>query len=55
MPVGAALDPATMTGSMASSRHRDRVEGYIRTAREEGARAAFRLFIRAPNVCMGNA
>jgi aldehyde dehydrogenase family protein len=38
MPVGDALDPATMIGPMASSRHRDRVEGYIRTAREEGAR-----------------
>ncbi|HEY6524695.1 MAG TPA: aldehyde dehydrogenase [Solirubrobacteraceae bacterium] len=38
MPVGDALDPGTMIGPMASSRHRDRVEGYIRTAREEGAR-----------------
>ncbi len=38
IPVGDALDPATMIGPMASSRHRDRVEGYIRTAREEGAR-----------------
>jgi aldehyde dehydrogenase (NAD+) len=38
MPVGDALDPATMIGPMASSRHRDRVEGYVRTAREEGAR-----------------
>jgi aldehyde dehydrogenase (NAD+) len=38
MPVGDALDPATMIGPMASSRHRDRVEGYIRSAREEGAR-----------------
>ncbi len=38
MPVGDALDPATMIGPMASSRHRDRVEGYIRTAKEEGAR-----------------
>jgi aldehyde dehydrogenase (NAD+) len=38
MPVGDALDPATMIGPMASSRHRDRVEGYIRTAQEEGAR-----------------
>jgi aldehyde dehydrogenase (NAD+) len=38
MPVGDALDPATMIGPMVSSRHRDRVEGYIRTAREEGAR-----------------
>ena len=38
MAVGDALDPATMIGPMASSRHRDRVEGYIRTAQEEGAR-----------------
>ena len=38
MPVGDALDPATMIGPMASARHRDRVEGYIRIAQEEGAR-----------------
>jgi aldehyde dehydrogenase (NAD+) len=38
MPVGDALDPDTMIGPMSSSRHRDRVEGYIRTAKEEGAR-----------------
>ena len=38
MTVGDALDPATTIGPMVSSRHRDRVEGYIRTAREQGAR-----------------
>jgi aldehyde dehydrogenase (NAD+) len=38
MPIGDALDPDTMVGPMSSSRHRDRVEGYISTAKEEGAR-----------------
>ena len=38
MTVGHALDPATTIGPMVSSRHRDRVEGYIRTALAEGAR-----------------
>jgi aldehyde dehydrogenase (NAD+) len=38
MQIGDALDPETMIGPMSSSRHRDRVEGYIRTAQDEGAR-----------------
>jgi len=38
MQVGDALDPDTMIGPMSSSRHRDRVEGYISIAKQEGAR-----------------
>ena len=33
--IGDALDPATQLGPMASSAHRDRVEGYIETGRRE--------------------
>ncbi|QSE87405.1 aldehyde dehydrogenase (plasmid) [Rhodococcus pseudokoreensis] len=36
--VGDALDEATMVGPMASSTHRDRVEGYIAQGKSEGAR-----------------
>ena len=36
--VGDALDPATQIGPLASSRHRDRVEGYIAKGLGEGAR-----------------
>jgi acyl-CoA reductase-like NAD-dependent aldehyde dehydrogenase len=36
--VGDALDDATMVGPMASSAHRDRVEGYIAKGRADGAR-----------------
>lgn len=36
--VGDALDNATMVGPMASSSHRDRVEGYIARGKAEGAR-----------------
>lgn len=35
LPVGNALDPATVVGPMASSAHRDRVEGYIAKGRKE--------------------
>ena len=38
LPVGDALDPATMIGPMASSRHRDRVEGFIEKGKSDGAR-----------------
>ncbi|MFI5611009.1 aldehyde dehydrogenase [Amycolatopsis sp. NPDC051903] len=36
--VGDALDPATAIGPMASSAHRDRVEGYIAKGKAEGGR-----------------
>jgi geranial dehydrogenase len=36
LPVGDALDPATVVGPMASSAHRDRVETYIARGRDEG-------------------
>ncbi|NYE48201.1 betaine-aldehyde dehydrogenase [Spinactinospora alkalitolerans] len=36
--VGDPMDPATMIGPMVSRRQRDRVEGYVRTGRDEGAR-----------------
>ncbi|NWJ72703.1 aldehyde dehydrogenase [Pseudonocardia sp. ICBG1122] len=35
LPVGDALDPATLVGPMASARHRDRVESYIEKGRSE--------------------
>ena len=38
LQVGDALDPATQIGPVVSSKHRDRVEGYIATGRAEGAR-----------------
>ena len=38
LPVGDALDPATMIGPMVSRAHRDRVEGYIAKGKGEGAR-----------------
>jgi betaine-aldehyde dehydrogenase len=40
MPVGDPMDPATMVGPLVAARQRDRVEGYIRIGREEGARVA---------------
>lgn len=36
--VGDPMDPETMIGPMVSERQRDRVVGYIRTGRDEGAR-----------------
>jgi acyl-CoA reductase-like NAD-dependent aldehyde dehydrogenase len=38
LPVGDALDPATVIGPMVSARQRERVEGYIAKGRAEGAR-----------------
>jgi aldehyde dehydrogenase (NAD+) len=38
--VGDPLDPATDLGPLVSSRQRDRVEGYVALARQEGARVA---------------
>jgi aldehyde dehydrogenase (NAD+) len=38
--VGDPLDPATDLGPLVSSRQRDRVEGYVALARDEGARVA---------------
>lgn len=38
LPVGDALDPATLIGPMASERQRERVEGYIAKGRGDGAR-----------------
>ncbi|MFT3660990.1 MAG: aldehyde dehydrogenase [Gordonia sp. (in: high G+C Gram-positive bacteria)] len=35
--VGDPLDPATELGPLAAARHRERVEGYIRSGREQGA------------------
>lgn len=40
MSVGDALDPNTQIGPMASSGHRDRVEGYIAKGRAEGGKIA---------------
>jgi betaine-aldehyde dehydrogenase len=40
MPVGDPMDPMTMCGPLVSARQRDRVEGYIRIGREEGATIA---------------
>lgn len=38
LPVGDALDPNTLIGPMASSTHRQRVEGYIAKGKNDGAR-----------------
>ena len=40
LPVGDPADPTTMCGPLVSARQRDRVEGYIRIGRDEGARIA---------------
>jgi aldehyde dehydrogenase (NAD+) len=40
MKVGDALDPATEVGPLVAKRQLDRVEGYIRTGQEEGAKVA---------------
>ena len=54
--IGDALDPATQLGPMASSAHRDRVEGYIETGRREarlvtgGARPHERGWFVAPTL-----
>ncbi|MCX8071108.1 MAG: aldehyde dehydrogenase [Candidatus Binatia bacterium] len=37
VPVGDPLDPATVVGPLVSACQRDRVEGYIRVGKEEGA------------------
>ncbi|MEU4799283.1 aldehyde dehydrogenase family protein [Streptomyces sp. NPDC023327] len=36
--LGNGLDPATESGPLSSAEHRDKVEGYLEIAREEGAR-----------------
>jgi len=38
--VGDPMDPATLCGPLVASRQRDRVEGYIRAGKEEGAKIA---------------
>jgi acyl-CoA reductase-like NAD-dependent aldehyde dehydrogenase len=38
LQIGDALDPSTQIGPMATSTHRDRVEGYIAKGKAEGAR-----------------
>ncbi len=40
MSVGDPMDPATQVGPMATSQHRDRVEGYIAKGKAEGGRVA---------------
>jgi aldehyde dehydrogenase (NAD+) len=40
MPVGDPLDPATQVGPLVAARQRDRVEGYLRSGQEEGAKVA---------------
>jgi betaine-aldehyde dehydrogenase len=40
MPVGDPMDPGTFIGPLVARRQRERVEGYIRSGREEGARIA---------------
>jgi len=40
MPVGDPLDPATEVGPLVASRQRDRVEGYLRSGEEQGAKVA---------------
>ncbi|WP_333618100.1 aldehyde dehydrogenase [Dietzia sp.] len=40
MAVGDSLEPATQIGPMATSRHLERVQGYIDAGRSEGARVA---------------
>jgi acyl-CoA reductase-like NAD-dependent aldehyde dehydrogenase len=38
LPVGDALDPATLIGPLVSERRRDRVERYIAKGKSDGAR-----------------
>ncbi len=38
LPIGDPMDPATEVGPLIHAEHRERVEGYITTGREEGAR-----------------
>jgi aldehyde dehydrogenase (NAD+) len=38
--VGDPMDPATLCGPLVASRQRDRVEGYIRAGKDEGAKIA---------------
>ncbi len=40
MPVGDPMDPATEVGPVVAGRQRDRIEGYIRSGQEEGAKVA---------------
>jgi betaine-aldehyde dehydrogenase len=40
MSVGDPMDPATAVGPLVASRQRDRVEGYIRSGQDEGAKVA---------------
>ena len=40
LPVGDPADPMTMCGPLVSARQRDRVEGYLKIGRDEGARVA---------------
>ncbi len=40
MTVGDPLDPATEVGPLVAARQRDRVEGYLRSGQEEGAKVA---------------
>jgi len=40
VPFGDPMDPATLVGPLVAARQRERVEGYIRIGREEGAKVA---------------
>jgi len=40
LPVGDPLDPATQVGPVVAGRQRDRIEGYIRSGQEQGAKVA---------------
>ena len=40
LPVGDPLEPSTMVGPVISEPHRDRIEGYVDSAREQGATVA---------------
>jgi aldehyde dehydrogenase (NAD+) len=40
MPVGDPMDPETQVGPVVAGRQRDRIEGYIRSGQEEGAKVA---------------
>src|SRR5262249_39504605 len=40
LQVGDPMEPATFIGPLVAARQRDRVEGYIRAGREQGARVA---------------
>jgi len=40
MPVGDPLDPTTEVGPLVAGRQRDRVEGYLRSGQDEGAKVA---------------